>query len=78
MARSRNAPQFSSDPSGFDAFFQDVEELATRANISEAQKIKWAIRYAGSEADAWKYVPCMVDLAGAPTFEQFRSDVEEL
>ena len=75
MPRSRDAPQFSSDASGFNIFFEDVEELATRAGLSESQKIKWVIRYTGSESDAWRFLPCMSDPTKPPTFEQFRTDV---
>jgi hypothetical protein len=72
---SREAPRFSDDASGFDTFFDDVEELAgpSKANLSDADTIKWAVRYAGSEADSWKCVPCY----GRPatTFAQFKSEV---
>ena len=50
MANSHEAPQFTRDPSGFDTFFKDVEELAKRCNLSEAEKIRWACRYAGAES----------------------------
>jgi hypothetical protein len=71
---SREAPRFVSDPTGFDLFFDQVEEFGVRAAISEADKIKWAIRYGGSEAESWKYVDCLAG-ANAPTFAQFRAEV---
>ncbi|KAF9643508.1 hypothetical protein BDM02DRAFT_3063851, partial [Thelephora ganbajun] len=76
MSNARDAPQFSSDPSGFDAFFDDVNELARRAGLSEADKIKWACRYAGAESDSWRSVPCLA--AGrdpSPTFAEFKREV---
>jgi hypothetical protein len=75
MANSRDAPRFFPDPSGFETFFEDVEELADRGNLAEAAKIKWAIRYAGTHADAWKNVACLADIAKPPTFAQFKADV---
>ena len=45
MPYSRDAPQFSSDPLDFTAFFDDVSELARRAGLSDADAISWAIRY---------------------------------
>ena len=78
MAHSRKAPRFSSDPSGFDEFFDDVTELASRANLSAADTIKWARRYTGIEGDAWQYVPCLTSPANPnPTFAQFQSDVRD-
>ena len=53
LSNSRDAPRFASDPFSFDAFFEDVSELATRAGLSAADTIKWALRYAGAEADSW-------------------------
>ena len=75
MANSRDAPRFSSDPSGFDSFFEDVEELATRASLSDADKIKWAIRYARTEGDSWKHVECLLDPANPPTYALFKTQV---
>ena len=71
------APRFSSDPSGFDSFFDDVAEHAGRATIDAAETIKWAIRYAGSKADSWRHVPCMKRGANnPPTFDEFRKEVQ--
>ena len=61
MANSREAPRFSSDPSGFDSFFEDVQELADRAGIDHQSTIKWACRYAGSESDSWKHLQSFKD-----------------
>ena len=78
MCNSREAPRFSPDPSGFDSFFEDVEELATRAALNDADKIKWAIRYAGSEADSWRHVPCLATgVAATATFQQFKTEVTQ-
>ncbi|KAF9642806.1 hypothetical protein BDM02DRAFT_3192654 [Thelephora ganbajun] len=76
MSNARDAPRFSSDPSGFDAFFDNVNELARHAGLSKADKIKWACHYAGAESDSWRSVPCLV--AGrdpAPTFAEFKWEV---
>ena len=61
MANSREAPRFSSDASGFDSFFEDVEELASRSGLDHASTIKWACRYAGSESDSWKHLQSFKD-----------------
>jgi len=53
MATERNAPRFLSHPSDFNVFFEDVNELGKRAKLDNAAKIKWAIRYAGPEGEAW-------------------------
>ena len=73
MAGSRDAPRFHDDASGFDMFFEDVETLAERAKIKDADKITWAIRYAGSESDSWRHVPCLTRTGH--TFADFRKDV---
>ena len=72
---SREAPRFSDDVTGFDSFFNEVKELAgpTRANLSEADKIRWAIRYAGSEAESWKCLECYGKTT--TTFATFRTQV---
>ena len=76
MTNSRDAPRFSPGASGFDSFFDDVTELATRANLSAADTIKWAIRYAGLEADSWRCVPCFAEGCETPaTFAEFREEV---
>ena len=75
MANSRDAPRFASDPSGFDSFFEDVEELAQRSNLSDADKIKWAIRYARSEGDSWKHVECLSSAQNPPAYDLFKSQV---
>ena len=75
MANSHEAPQFSSDLNGFKNFFQDVKFLADRCNLSEADCITWAIRYA-SEGPAWELVPCRhLDTA---TFDKFKEEVTAL
>ena len=77
MAKCRDAPTFSADASGFETFFEDVEELAVRANINDAEKIRWATRYAGDKAKAWKYVDCIANTTDAnpATFAQFKKEV---
>ena len=34
LTNGRDAPRFASDATGFDSFFQDVADLATRASLS--------------------------------------------
>ena len=78
MATERNAPRFSQDPAGFDDFFGDVTELARRAGLSNSDTIKWAIRYAGSEGESWKHVPCYVNAPAngpGPTLAEFKEGV---
>ena len=76
MANSHDAPRFSSDPSGFDIFFEDVAELAERAELNDAAAIKWACRYAGSESDSWRYLPCMAQgREPRPTLADFKTEV---
>lgn len=82
MSNSRDAPQFGSDPTSFDAFFDDVKELASRANLTVPDTIKWAIRYAAGESESWKAVPCQQENRGddapALTFQLFKEEVTEL
>ena len=73
MPTSRDAPQFSSDPEGFDLFFECVAELGVRANLVNGALIKWAIRYAGSEAGAWRTFPTSSNPNS--TLDEFRADV---
>ena len=76
MANSCEAPQFSSDLNGFKNFFQDVKFLADRCNLSKANRITWAIRYASAEGPAWELVPCChLDTA---TFDKFKEEVTAL
>ena len=75
MANSREAPNFIADPSGFDTFFEDVEELAKRADLPNSEKIHWACRYAGSESDSWRRVPCLNREGHNPTFDEFKKQV---
>jgi hypothetical protein len=75
---SREAPRFREDASGFELFFDDVSEHATRAGISEQEAIKWAIRYAGLEGEAWKYVECQIgNNATTAAFQTFRDQVRQ-
>jgi hypothetical protein len=77
LANSRDAPRFSSDAYGFKAFFEDVEELASRAKLSDKDKITWACRYAGAERSSWEQTPCMAkDQTEEPTWDQFKKEVE--
>ena len=75
MAGTREAPVFKPDAMGFNTFFEDVQELAERAGLTEAKKIKWATRYASEHASAWEYVDCMKDPDHPPTFETFVKEV---
>ena len=76
MASSHKAPQFSSDLNGFKNFFQDVKFLADCCNLSKADRITWAIRYASAEGPAWELVPCRhLDTA---TFNKFKEEVTTL
>jgi hypothetical protein len=77
LPHSAKAPRFSSTPTGFDEFFEDVVELARRAGLGDADTIKWALRYAGTEGDAWRYVPCMTVTNAAPTFAVFLAAVRQ-
>lgn len=79
MPGSREAPRFTEDPIGFDDFFNDVRELAVRANLSEVDKIKWAMRYAGSESASWRYVACQAEAVRAEAkFDDFVIQVTAL
>ena len=78
MTYSREAPRFVRDAHGFDSFFDNVDELGRRCKLSDADRIVWAIRYAGAEADSWKGVPCLAaGVNPAPTLETFREEVRE-
>ena len=75
---SREAPRFWEDASGFELFFNDVAEHAARAKISDVEAIKWALRYAGLEGEAWKYVHCQTgDRAATATLVGFRDEVRK-
>ena len=74
LSNSCDAPRFASNPFSFDAFFEDVSELAMRAGLSAADTIKWALRYAGAEADSWQHVPCLAS-GNNVTFTQFKQEV---
>jgi len=79
MSNSRDAPRFSPEPNSFDYFFEDVAELAQRAGLSEADTIKWAIRYAGAESESWRQVSCLAPgRAPAPTFAEFKEEVRRV
>ena len=54
LTYSRDAPRFTSDHTGFEAFFDDVDELGTRTTVSDQDRIHWACRYAGAESEPWK------------------------
>ena len=75
LTYSRDSPRFTSDHTGFDAFFDDVDELGNRATASEQDRILWACRYAGSESESWKYVPAFADATA--TFATFRDEVRK-
>ena len=81
LSNSRDAPRFSPDPSGFDSFFKDVSELATQAALNNADTIKWARRYAGSEGESWEHVTCLAAARQAQnpaTFAQFKDEVRQI
>ena len=75
MPTSRDAPHFVADVIGFEAFFDDVNELGNRATLTDKDKIRWACRYASSESEAWLRVPCMTAANANPTFATFRGEV---
>ena len=76
VSTSQCAPRFSSHPSGFDSFFDDVAELAKRAQLSEKDAITWACRYAGLDSDCWKSLPCLkADRAASLTLDEFKKEV---
>jgi hypothetical protein len=82
LTTAREAPRFSTEYNKFNAFFRDVDELATRAKLSDADTIDWAMRYAGDHADSWSEVPCMTEYDDDgnppdPSFEEFRDDVRK-
>ena len=77
LTLSRNAPVFSSDYIEFGNFFDNVSELIDRAGLKDPDKITWAVRYAGSEAESWKQLPCMVS-KDPKTFATFREQVTSL
>jgi hypothetical protein len=75
---SQEAPRFREDTLGFDLFFDDVDEHTTRAGINQQETIKWAIRYAGLEGEAWKYIECQIgNNAAAATFQVFCDQVRQ-
>jgi hypothetical protein len=73
-----DAPKFRTDKSGFESFFADTAEFARRANLSTADTIAWARRYAGSESDCWEAIPCQQAGAVAPTLTEFQEEVRAL
>ena len=76
LSNARDAPRFSSEPAGFDSFFEDVEELGKRATLDNADKIKWALRYAPTESESWKQVDGYVNPpADGLTFAEFKRQV---
>ena len=75
LSNSRDAPRFSSDPHAFDYFFEDVEDLAKRATLSDADTIRWAIRYASSESECWRPI---ASARPAPTFKEFQEGVRKV
>ena len=74
LAQTGKAPRFSPDPIGFKLFFDSVKELAGRAAISDADAIKWAIRYAGSHGVGWDRVPSARN-GNDGVFATFRDEV---
>ena len=75
LTYSREAPCFVSDHFGFEAFFDDVDELGNRTMASEQDRILWACRYAGFESESWKSVPAFADATA--TFATFRDKVRK-
>ena len=82
LTHSREAPRFASDTEqGFKTFFDELEEVAKRAGLDDAQMIDWAQRYAGRAAESWEHVPCLHPdvLAHTPaTWAQFKIEVRHL
>ena len=78
LTNSRDAPVFSSSYIEFGNFFENVSQLVDRAGLEnkEKSKIDWAIRYAGSEAESWRLVPCMS--SDDRTFDKFKKEVTAL
>ena len=73
LARTKNAPIFAADASGFDDFFDNVDELGRRTGEPDSEKKKWACRYAGSESDSWKHASSFGD--DTKSFIDFKADV---
>ena len=70
---SRDTPRFASDHAGFDAFFDDVDELGNRTTASDQDRILWACRYAGAESESWRTLPAFK--SATATFAMFRDQV---
>ena len=77
LCHDRNAPRFASDHAGFHSFFSDMAEIKTRCSLTDADAIRWAIRYAGSEANPWEFLPCM-KAATPPTLAAFQAEVQAM
>ena len=78
MPNNEDAPKFGFSPLSFTAFFDDVEELARRADLNVAATINWACRYAGSESESWKYLACFKNGQVPVSFDVFRHEVLQM
>jgi len=78
MSNNPDAPRFSSRYPGFDIFFEEVDELGTRAGLSVNEKVKFAIRYAGQSGTVWRYLPSVTSPPAKLTFDAFKAEVLEL
>jgi hypothetical protein len=76
LTNSRDAPRFGKSPTEFESYFEDVEEIGKRANLTTKETIKWAIRYAGNVGEGWKNVPCLRDPDNLPDFATFVKEVK--
>ena len=76
LTYSRDTLRFTSDHAGFDAFFDDMDELGTRTMASEQDHILWACRYAGAESESWRTLPAFK--SATATFGTFRKEVRAL
>lgn len=78
MPNSEGAPRFCSSASEFDAFFDNVEELAQHTRLSITDAISWAHCYARPESKSWQYVPCLRNGQVPAAFTMFKQDVKKL
>ena len=73
LTYSQDTPRFTSDHTGIEAFFDDVDKLGTRTTASERDRIHWACRYAGAESESWKCTKAFTQ--SNATFTMFRDQV---
>jgi hypothetical protein len=73
----KDCPKFGTTDAEFEEFFNNVEEYGRRAGLGVKDTIKWARRYAKSEADSWQYVPCLENDKVPAQFSTFREEVRK-